>query len=162
MSFASVSPPLASLGRWIVRQPGRKGVLPYSLIRTPGMRGGVLESGLPDQGCATSPGHSLSWPTAHSKGKGDKEMSRTRLGKAPRLTTPYRRQVLLSDPEPSRGRQTLGPDLRKSHLPTCSPTPASPHLRPHGLRPPRACWWVLREPVCGQPADLGDPVEERS
>lgn len=153
MSSASVSPPLASLGGWTVRQPGQKGVLPYGLVRSSlrgrlGRRVGVRESGLPDSGCILAPGHSLSWPTAHSREKGDKKMSRTRLGRAPRLTTPYRRQVLLSDLEPSRGRQTPGPDLERAIF------QPHPHRHPHTFvptasRPPCACRRVLPEPARG-------------
>jgi len=52
MSFASVSPPLTSPSRQMVREPGQKRVLPCSLTWSssgmPGTRGGAVESSLPD------------------------------------------------------------------------------------------------------------------
>lgn len=57
-------------------------------------------------------------------------MSRTWLGKAPRLTTPYMTQVPLSAPEPRWGRQTPGPDPERATFP-----PTCPHPHPHTFVP---------------------------
>lgn len=46
MSFASVSPPLASPRRWMVREPHQKGVLPYRLTGS--------SSGCPGRGVGPS------------------------------------------------------------------------------------------------------------
>ena len=90
-------------------------------------------------------------------------MSQTGLGKAPRLTTPYMTQVLLSAPKPRRGRQTHQAQTQEGPSPTHSATPPSPQLSPRLLLQATMCSLVgpLRASV-GRPVDPGEQVGEQS
>lgn len=136
MSFASVSPPLASPGRWMVREPAQKGVLPTASpappLGCPACRAGPQN--LASQIKAAFPLWALSRlaPSTFQGEGGGQENVPDMVRKGPKAEDTLHHRGPSFRPRARDGEADTRPRPRKGQLPTHAPAPASLHLRPYG------------------------------